>query len=158
MKRDKSIPLIVRIFFGIGILLSIITASVFIFARDPFPGMIVGIQAVIWLLIGGIGCHCINKKERMRQELLISGRRILADVTSVYLDRRFTINGRHPFRIACQYADEGTKTIYTFESEALWFDPRRLMNSNQVEVCVDYNDYRRYAVDTKQLLNGYTVM
>jgi len=157
MKQKNTVKFIFRIFLAIGIFLTAVTILVLVFAKDLFPVFIVGFQAVIWLSIGSVGLLTIRKKQLRREELLANGRRVIADVTDIYLDRRFQVNGRHPFRIACQYVDEGAKIIHTFQSEELWFDPRPLMVDDQVEVCIDGYDFRHYAVNTQKLLNGYTV-
>lgn len=155
MNVSKVLKKIFVIFFIFGLALAVV--GVFVYTKGDRTGVIgFSIQAGVWLLLGGGGLVGIALRRNRNEDLLTSGVRIQAEITDVYPDASITVNGRHPYRIACQYRDEGTKTIYTFRSEPLLFDPGEFLNGRRtVDVCVERDRFDRYVVDVTELLDGY---
>lgn len=157
MNDQRIWNLMFSIFLGIGIVLLVVGIAVYLISGSLFVAAIFAFQAVIWIAIGGIGT-CVRHRKRIRnEELLRNGHRIQAKITDTYLDRSCAVNSRHPYRICCQYTDEGSKTVYVFRSEPIWINPNELMQGNEIDVCVDCNDFKHYVVDTASLMNGYTI-
>jgi hypothetical protein len=80
-----------------------------------------------------------------------NGQRIQAQVTGVALDTSLTVNGAHPYRIQCQWLDPASNQMYVFQSGHVWFDPSNYISGKTVDVLVDRNNPRRYAVDASFL-------
>lgn len=157
MKNKNALKLMFGIFFSIGLAFSAVVIVMLVRgAMTPLP-FVFGVQALVWLSIGGIGLAVVLMKEKRRAYLLENGDRISAKITEVYIDQTMSYNGRRPYRIACQYVDDGTKTIYTFKSEPLFFDPRPLLSGDRIDVCTDYNRFDRYAVDVKSAIGDYEI-
>lgn len=155
MNVSKFLKKMFVIFFIVGLVLAAVGVLVYAMG-NRMAVVVLGIQAGVWLLIGGGGLVYLALRRNRSEELLASGVRIQAEITDVYPDASITVNGRHPYRIACQYRDEGTKTIYTFRSEPLLFDPGKFLNGRRtVDVCVERDRFDRYVVDVNELLDGY---
>lgn len=154
MKPTNVLKLLFSIFFAIGVVLLAVAIFVYFTVPSRIALLVLGIQSAVWLMIGGIGLAFTLSRARRDRRLLESGTRIEAHVNDIYQDRSISYNGRHPFRIACEYRDDATNTIYVFRSNPLWFDPTPYLTSGKIEVCVDYDNYKKYVVDTGNLAGG----
>jgi hypothetical protein len=100
-----------------------------------------GIGAVVWRTIG-------NRKNDWLQQ---NGRRIQAEITRVDLNTSLEVNGANPYRIECQWLDPARNEVHIFHSANIWFDPTNYFSGNTIEVLVNPENPRRYAVDTRFL-------
>jgi len=91
------------------------------------------------------------KQARDRSWLLRSGQRVSTKVTGVFLDTSTTVNGRSPYRIASQWQDPASKAVYSFRSDALWYDPSEFLPAQSIDVLIDPNDPGRYQMDLSGL-------
>jgi hypothetical protein len=98
----------------------------------------VGIGAVVWKGVGN------RKNAWLRQ----NGRRIQAEITRVELDTSLEVTGKHPYRIVCQWLDPARNEVHIFHSANIWFDPTKYIPGKTIEVLVDPDNPRRYAVET----------
>ena len=97
-----------------------------------------GIVAVVWKGVSG------RKNAWLRE----NGRRIQAEITRVELNTSLEVNGANPYRIACQWLDPARNEMHIFHSANIWFDPTNYIPGNTIEVLVDPDNPRRYAVET----------
>jgi hypothetical protein len=79
------------------------------------------------------------------------GRRVQARFQSVERNGSLTVNGRHPYRIFCQWQDPATGLVHVFKSKNLWFDPTAFVREPDLTVFVDPKRPRRYCVDVSFL-------
>ena len=100
-----------------------------------------GIGAVLWKGVGN------RKNAWLRQ----NGRRIQAEITRVELDTSLVVNGASPYRIVCQWLDPARNEVHIFHSANIWFDPTKYIPGKTIEVLVDPDNPRRYAVETEFL-------
>lgn len=113
-----------------------------IFLMAIFGGM-----GLIFFLVGGIPLVGLIKKEKMRKQLMQTGKPLYAKVESIGYNTTFTVNGRHPFVIYCLYEDPYGDVTYRFKSQNLWTDPSlQFPIGSEIKVFVDGNDYSRYCV------------
>lgn len=113
--------------------------------------VIVGGLGAVFFLIGG-GMWLARRRRTARQaELRSRGRRIEARITSVELNEGFSVNGRHPYRILCQWQDPSTGRMHVFASDNIWYDPSEALDRDTATVFVDPADPGRYWVDTSFL-------
>lgn len=101
--------------------------------------------------------HKKNKKTR----LIESGQRIIAEIESIDMDYNITINGRHPYRVFCNYNNPYDGYIYKFKSDILSFNPNDFYNiGNPVDVYVEQGNFKNYYVDvidkSEGLVRDYT--
>src|SRR5713226_7874595 len=52
------------------------------------------------------------------------------------------------YRIVCQWLDPAKNEMHIFNSANIWFDPTNYIPGKTIEVLVDPNNPRRYAVET----------
>ncbi len=72
----------------------------------------------------------------------------MAAVTAVAYDPSLVVNGRSPFRIQCQWHDEGAKAMRVFSSDAIWYDPIDFVRpGDEIAVYFDRRRPSRYVVD-----------
>jgi hypothetical protein len=102
-----------------------------------------GIVAVVWK----------GARTRKNAWLQQNGRRIQAEITRVELNTSVEVNGANPYRIVCQWLDPARNQMHVFNSANIWFDPTSHIPGKTIEVLVDPNNPRRYAVNTAFLPN-----
>lgn len=115
--------------------------------------LILGSIGLVFFVLGGVFLAIVALRRRQEARLREQGSRILADIVGVRLDRRVSINSRHPFVIDCQAQNPADGKVYVFTSPAIWYDPTPYLRSRtQLTVLVEGDNYRRYLVDTDGIL------
>lgn len=112
-----------------------------------FP-MVFGLLGTIFLVIGvvmNLVGRGADKKQRM---LLETGQRVTAYITDIEPDYSLAVNGRHPYRLYCEYEEGGV--IYRCRSHHLWSRP--VVDQETVSVYRDPDDYGTYYVDVEAIL------
>ena len=86
---------------------------------------------------------------RVRREAWLArhGRRIVADIVDVAIERSVKRNRRSPWRITAQWTDPLGRKVHVFKSARIRFDPTPFMKGETVSVLIDPDDPRRYMVD-----------
>ena len=104
------------------------------------------------LLIVGIIClqYAIRKRKRINQ-VVSSGRYIMAEIANVTRCYNVKINGYRPYVVSCQYQDI-SGNVHMFRSGYLHFNPEPLLKDQMVKVYVDPEDYNYYYVDIDAVL------
>lgn len=110
-----------------------------------FGGSGVMMILVLWRLL-----YLDNRYSEQVAYLQSVGKRIDARVTYVGQMRSYVFNGEHPYIVIAEYYDEAKDTVYVFDSEYIWFDPRPYTGET-VPVLVDPQDYTTYHIDTSFL-------
>lgn len=161
MKPFRALYALYGMFLGLGLLFILLGALIAPAFPDGngFSGgtmflLIFGGVGAVFALIGGIGLCVQLKKRRRRARLLAEGMRITAKITEILPDRNITVNGRHPYRIYCEYREEAADALHLFKSEPLRFNPASMIAGETVEICVDPYDFSKYAVDVESALGG----
>lgn len=114
---------------------------------EIFLVAILGGMGLIFFLIGGIPLVGLIRKEKMRKQLMQTGKPLYARVESIGYNTTLAVNGRHPFVIYCLYEDPYGDVTYRFKSQNLWTDPSlQFPIGSEIKVFVDGNDYSRYCV------------
>ena len=113
--------------------------------------VIPGALGLVFSLVGGILFVVTLRSARLEAWLQLHGRDIEAEFQSVELNRNIRVNGRHPYRIACQWQDPRTNKVHVFMSSNIWFDPESYIPDGALHVKIDPNDPHRYSVDTSFL-------
>ena len=100
------------------------------------------------LTVVGVGFLLWPKwKARKVAWLRKNGQKVAAEPVEVVLDRSLQVNGRHPYRIVCQWSDPVSGEAHSFRSDALWFDPSPALGDQPLTVWVAPDNPRRYHVD-----------
>ena len=114
-----------------------------------FP-LVFGCVGVPFLGIGIGFLIAVGVSGKKRKDLLVNGRKLYAEVTGGRINYSQSVNGRHPSKLECRYADPVTGEEYHFSSRNVWFDPE-LYVGQQVTVYVKQDDYSKYYVDISGL-------
>lgn len=110
--------------------------------------IIIGIIGIVFFAIGFIPFLLRYKTNKFKKQMLNNGRRIEATIESIDVNSSFAVNGRSPYVIYSQWVDKlCPDTIYVFESENIWFNPKPYINRETITVFIDENNPHRYYVD-----------
>lgn len=108
----------------------------------------------VFAIMGGIGVGRALSKKRRAARLRETGRKVWARYEGVRVDTCYTVNGRHPYRIYCVWANPADGMEYHFKSEMLWTDPSFRIQERGIEqlaVFLDEKNAKHYYVDTRPL-------
>lgn len=106
---------------------------------------------LLLFICGGVmvGSECM--KQRRMYWLLEHGTPIQADIMGVEIDRKISINYRHPYMLVCQRSMPNG-SMQLFYSDYIWYDPTSSLTSDSVTVFLDPNKDNRYYVDLSSVL------
>lgn len=114
-----------------------------------FPGI-----GSIFLVIGGVGIIIKGRRKALEKKLMSYGDKVFAKIIDVCNNTRYTVNGRHPYVIICQWDNEIDGKEYIFKSGNLWFDPTFAIEQKNIDtlpVYIDMNNKKKYVIDTSIL-------
>ena len=114
--------------------------------RDFVVAMLLGMGLVFSSVGGGLLAHQI-KQRRVRAWLMQNGMRVEAKFTGVDYDTSLTVNGRHPWRLSCQWRHPVTGDVHVFHSDAIWFDPTEYVQRETLPVRVNADKPDEHFVD-----------
>lgn len=110
-----------------------------------FPGI-----GSIFLVIGGVGIIIKGRRKALEKKLMSYGDKVFAKIIDVCNNTRYTVNGRHPYVIICQWDNEIDGKKYIFKSGNLWFDPTLAIEQKNIDtlpVYIDMNNKKKYVID-----------
>lgn len=81
--------------------------------------------------------------QKLKKELLHSSRKIETDFVEVI--STYKIGNRRARKVVTQYSEAGK--LYTFYSEAIFFDPTEFIKDKKIEVMVDPGNFKKYYMD-----------
>jgi hypothetical protein len=99
--------------------------------------LVFGGLGTIFVCIGAALIVVYLRRQRDVADLRASGVPIPAQLLECYRDTSIAINGRHPFRVACQAVHPATGRLERFESEPVWVDPTAAIGNAKITVLVD---------------------
>ena len=114
-----------------------------------FPGI-----GSIFLVIGGVGIIIKGRRKALEKKLMSYGDKVFAKIIDVCNNTRYTVNGRHPYVIICQWNNEIDGKEYIFKSGNLWFDPTFAIEQKNIDtlpVYIDMKNKKKYVIDTSIL-------
>ena len=113
-------------------------------------GLMLLIMGIIFSLVGGVPIVAGIKKNIQSKQLLKTGYVLHAVVDRVDFNTSYSVNGRHPYVIYCNYHDEYKDITYLFKSDNLWTDPLPIFPpGSDIEVMVNPKDYSQYHVNAE---------
>lgn len=112
-----------------------------------FFSLITGGMGILFFAAGlSVLVYGIMRRRQMAW-LTQNGQRIQADITGIFVDSSYTVNGQNPFRIAAQWQNPIDQSIRTFQSEAIWFDPTAFVKTKKIDVLINPSKAKHYLVD-----------
>ena len=110
-----------------------------------FPGI-----GLIFFIIGATGLIIKIKKNISGNKLKETGNRIDAKYIETTLNTTYSVNGKNPYNIICEWINPADGKTYTFKSKNLWYDPEDIIYTKKITtftVYVDMNNMKKYMVD-----------
>lgn len=111
---------------------------------------------LIFLIIGGTGILLKVSKKKLEKRLKKDGKLIYADYDETIINTSYSINGRHPYKIICEWINPVDNEEYMFKSRNIWINPEDIIeerNIKQFPVYIDKNNKKKYVVDIDILEN-----
>jgi hypothetical protein len=112
-----------------------------------FLPLLFGGLGAIFASIGGGFLAYVVRTRKLRDWLAQNGMRVKAKFEGVIYDTSLTINNRHPWRLTAQWQHPITQKVYTFRSDAIWFDPSEFVKRDQLDVLVNADNPKQYVID-----------
>lgn len=112
-----------------------------------FAVIVTGILAVTFMSIGFgmIGYSFYRKK--VLEKLKVIGVKIETVYQGVERNSSVSVNGKIPYQIVSHFKDTSANKIYIFKSDNLWFDPSDYIQTKNISVLVDPQNYKKYHMD-----------
>ena len=110
-----------------------------------FPGV-----GLIFLIIGGTGILVKINKGKSEKKLKEKGELIYANYVETVLNTLYTVNGRHPYNIICEWNNSLDGKKYIFKSKNIWTNPENIIkerNIKQFPVYIDNHNKKKYIID-----------
>lgn len=115
---------------------------------DLLHWMFIGMGG-LFLVIGSCFFVIPIIKRKQQKELLEHGEKVQADVMEIALNRRYSVNGCHPYYVSCRWRNPENGEYYLFRSENIWYNPQDLLEEKQLKTLPVYltpKNYKKYYV------------
>lgn len=109
---------------------------------------------LIFLIIGGTGILVKVNKKKLEKRLRENGELMYADYVETIINISYSVNGRHPYKIICEWTNPLDGEEYTFKSKNIWSNPEDIIeerNIKQFPIYIDKNNKKQYFVDIDSL-------
>lgn len=111
-------------------------------------------MGIIFAMIGGILLYKRGYKERLGIKLKENGETIYASYVETVLNTAYSVNGRHPYNIICEWKNTVDGKKYLFKSQNIWGNPENSIREKNVEIFPVYinpNKIEQYVVDVDEI-------
>lgn len=117
-----------------------------------FPGI-----GFIFAIIGGIGLFVkMNKKKKIRK-LRETGDIIHANYMETTMNTSYSVNGRHPYNIICEWNNPADSKKYFFKSENIWMNPENKIEEKNIKtfpVYINPENIQQYVIDIDSIVEN----
>jgi len=124
---------------------------------DNIGWLIFLILPLIVIVIGASGIAKIIKRKKKLKQLKTTGKTIYATYIATELNTSYSVNGKNPYTIICEWNDSTTNKKYIFESENLWFNPEEYIQRNNITtfpVIINPDNIEEYVIDVSVIKNN----
>lgn len=114
-----------------------------------FPGI-----GVVFLIIGVTGILARINKKKLEKKLKENGELIYANYTETVLNTSYSVNGRHPYNIICEWNNPQDNKKYIFKSENIWINPENIIQEKNIEtlpIYINLANKKQYFIDIDSL-------
>lgn len=115
-----------------------------------FPGI-----GLIFAVIGGTVLVIKWNKKRVDNNLKKTGEVIYANYVETVLNSSYSVNGRHPYYIICEWNNPEDGKKYLFKSQNIWMNPENRIQERNIKtfpVYIHLEKKKQYKVDTDCLI------
>jgi hypothetical protein len=121
------------------------------FLDEWLEPLILGCIGGAFIAFGWAGFFVSWRREKKSNEIMVTGKPILADYLGVRKDFSYKVNGRSPYVIRAQWINPQTQEVHVFESDHIWFDPSPYIKTKQIKVKIDPHDASKYWMNIRFL-------
>lgn len=114
------------------------------------PAIIFGVVAIPFLVVSIILIVVMVSRNKRFSRIYEEGKRITAEVTGGRINRNYSVNNRHPWRLECRYEDTFTGEEHVFKSGNVWFDPNQYIG-RPISVYILDGNFGNYYIDVDSL-------
>lgn len=114
-----------------------------------FPGF-----GLIFVIIGGTGLFIKFNKRKVEKNLKENGEKILADYIETIINTHYSVNGRHPYNIICEWKNNENGEIYKLKSKNIWNNPEDIIDEKNIKnftVYMNPNNRKQYIIDLEDI-------
>lgn len=114
-----------------------------------FPGL-----GLIFIILGGAGIAVKVRKNKLEKRLEENGETIYADYVKTAINTVYSVNGRHPYNIICEWNNPRDGKKYIFKSKNIWINPESIIKERNIKtflVYVNLENIKQYFVDVDNL-------
>lgn len=114
------------------------------------PAIIFGVVAIPFLVVSIILIVVMVSRNKRFSRIYEEGKRITAEVTGGRINRNYSVNNRHPWRMECRYEDTFSGEEHVFLSGNVWFDPNQYIG-RPISVYILDGNFGNYYIDVDSL-------
>ena len=114
------------------------------------PAIIFGVVAIPFLVVSIILIVVMVSRNKRFSRIYEEGKRITAEVTGGRINRNYSVNNRHPWRMECRYEDTFLGEEHVFKSGNVWFDPNQYIG-RPISVYILDGNFSNYYIDVDSL-------
>ena len=114
------------------------------------PAIIFGVVAIPFLVLSIILIVVMVSRNKRFSRIYEEGKRITAEVTGGRINRNYSVNNRHPWRLECRYEDTFSGEEHVFKSGNVWFDPNQYIG-RPISVYILDGNFSNYYIDVDSL-------
>lgn len=114
------------------------------------PAIIFGVVAIPFLVVSIILIVVMVSRNKRFSRIYEEGKRITAEVTGGRINRNYSVNNRHPWRMECRYEDTFSGEEHVFKSGNVWFDPNQYIG-RPISVYILDGNFGNYYIDVDSL-------
>lgn len=114
------------------------------------PAIIFGVVAIPFLVVSIILIVVMVSRNKRFSRIYEEGKRITAEVTGGRINRNYSVNNRHPWRMECRYEDTFSGEEHVFKSGNVWFDPNQYIG-RPISVYILDGNFSNYYIDVDSL-------
>lgn len=114
-----------------------------------FPGL-----GLVFFIIGSIGILIKINKRNLEKKLKEEGELIYANYIETILNTSYSVNGRHPYNIICEWNNPEDNKNYILKSKNIWMNPERIMQEKNITtfpVYINLENKKQYFIDLNSL-------
>lgn len=114
-----------------------------------FPGV-----GLIFAILGGTGIAVKVNKKRREKELKENGDVIFGTYVETVKNVAYSVNGRNPYNIVCEWINPEDGKKYLFDSENLWINPQKIIqdrNINTFRIYIKPGNIKQYVIDVDEI-------
>lgn len=112
------------------------------------------VMGLLFFVIGLFGLTSGMRRKKKENGLRQTGQRINANYVETIYNTSYSVNGRHPYIIVCEWDNPSDYKKYIFKSKNLWENPEYIINERGITtfpVYINMNNMKKYFMDIEEV-------